>query len=122
MRASYTFRVTFRLDPSAGRVDPASFETVYRRSAPEPDEAEGWRFFQEWLWHGDLNDPDQFRPIVESELGVEVTAIRFSELETDREYRTALEEAIEANLEAFNAESAGDVIHAHLGSSIRVIE
>jgi len=119
MDAAYVFRVRFRLDPDGVRVEPAEFETVVRRPADPPGE-EGWLFFRDNLWRGEVGDRDHLRRIATEWLGVPVTDVQFRELETDAEYREALTEAVAANLDLFNADSATDALHKYLGSSIRV--
>ena len=119
--ATYVFRVRFALDPRGVRVDPDEFETVVRYPAPEPG-TDGWRFFERWLWHGELTDERHFRERVEGWLGVEVRAVSFAELVADRAYLDAWEDAVAADLAAFNADSVRAVKHSHLGSSIRVLE
>jgi len=119
MDAAYVFRVRFRLDPQGVRPDPAEFETVVERPAPTPGE-DGWRLFREWLWRGELNDEPRFREVAGDWLGVPVVAASFSELRTDRAYLDALREAIEADLDTFNADDAEEVLHKYLGSSIHV--
>jgi hypothetical protein len=120
--SAYVFRVRFRLDPSGPvRTDPDEFETVVRYAAPDPDDDE-WPFFESWLWHGELTDEQRFRHEVESWLGVPVAAVSFSELQVTASERAALEEAVAADLDRFDADSVREVLHRHLGSSIRVGE
>ena len=120
--ARYVFRVDFRLEPSRGglSVEPADFETVLSRWADPPGE-EGWRFFRDVLWHGELADPAHFRGLVEEALGVPVTAATFSELRTDEVYLAALREAVAADLASFRADSVDEALSKYLGSSIRVV-
>lgn len=117
--AAYVFRVGFRLDPEGVRADPNEFETVLRVPAAAPGD-EGWLFFQRNLWGGNANDESHLRERFETRLGVAVDSVSFSELETDRAYLDALKTAIAADLERFNAESADEALHNHLGSSIHV--
>jgi len=117
MDAAYVFRVTFRLDAPAVEVDPERFETVVRKPASEPG-TEGWRFFEDALWRGEVNDAAHLRSLAEDWLSVPVESITFSELRTDEAYLDALREAIEAS-DAFD-DPPQTVLHAHLGSSIRV--
>lgn len=125
MNAAYVFRVRFRLDPADARVDPNEFETVLRVPAERPGE-DGWLFFRDNLWRGDVNDERHLRDEAESLLGVPVSAVSFSELETDRAYLDALEGAIDEEIggtdgtNAFNADSVDEVLSKYLGSSIRV--
>ncbi|TQQ80931.1 hypothetical protein EGH24_07180 [Halonotius terrestris] len=119
MNASYVFRVTFRLDPSDAHVDPDTFETVLRIPA-EPPGADGWLFFQQHLWRGDVADAEHMRRVAADRLAVDVVSISFSELATDEAYLTALKTTIEADLARFNADSVDEVLHQHFGSSIHV--
>ena len=120
MEAWYVFGVTVRLRPEANvEVDPATFETRLYRPADPPGEP-GWLFFRDNLWRGELADPDHFRELAEDALGVEVAAVDFRALETDEGYLEALESAIEANLEVFNASSVSETVNKYLGSSVEV--
>ncbi|MFD1642443.1 LWR-salt protein [Halohasta litorea] len=117
--AAYVFCVRFRLDPDAVRVDPNEFETVLRIPAADPGE-EGWLFFQQNLWRGNVGDESHFRSVAEDHLGVPVDSVTFSELETDPSYLDDLESEIAADLAQFNADSVDEVLHKYLGSSIHV--
>lgn len=118
--ARYVFRVRFRLDPGEGvYVDPASFETTLSREADPPGE-EGWQFFRDNCWRGDLADPEHFRELTGERLGVPVESVAFSELRTDPAYLDALRSAIGDDLAAFNADSVDEVLKKYLGSSIHV--
>ncbi|WP_248895922.1 LWR-salt protein [Haloplanus halobius] len=117
MSATYVFRVTFRLDPVGVDADPDTFETVVTKPAAEPG-TDGWLFFRDALWHGEVSDEDYLRRRAEEWLGVTVTDITFSELRTAEAYRDALREAI-ADADDFD-DAPREVLHAHLGSSIRV--
>jgi hypothetical protein len=125
MQAAYVFRVRFRLDPTEARVEPNEFETVLRIPAVAPDD-DGWLFFRDNLWHGDANDERHLREEAERLLSVPVSSVRFSELETDPEYLSALKGAIESEVDgtggtnSFNATSVDAVLSKYLGSSIRV--
>lgn len=125
MHAAYVFRVRFRLDPADARVDPNEFETVLRVPADPPGE-DGWLFFRDNLWRGEANDERHLRAEAESLLSVTVTAVSFSELETDPEYLSALKAAIETEIadtggtNTFNADGVDEVLSKYLGSSIRV--
>ena len=121
MDASYVFRVRFRLDTGNVRADPDEFETVVRYPAADPGE-EGWLFFRDNLWRGDVADESHLRERAIEWLGVPVVAISFSELRTDETHLDAFKEAIAADLDAFNAEVVTEVLHKYLGSSVRVIE
>ena len=117
--ATYVFRVQFRLDPDEVRVDPNEFGTVLRIPAVPPGE-EGWLFFQRHLWRGEANDETHLQSLAEDRLGVPVSSISFSELETDHAFLNALKNHIAADLDRFNATSVDAVLHNHLGSSIHV--
>mgnify|MGYP000681130110 CR=1 FL=1 len=117
MDAAYVFRVRFHLDAPAVEVDPAAFETVVRKPAAEPG-TEGWRFFEAALWRGEVTDERYLRSLAEDWLSVPVESVTFSELRTDEAYLDALRGAIAAS-DAFD-DAAQAVLHAHLGSSIRV--
>lgn len=121
--ASYVFRVRFRLEPVQAEVsvEPASFETVMEREADEPGEA-GWRFFQDNLWRGEVNDEAHFRELTEEALGVTVESVTFSELRTDEAYWSALRSAIADDLDSFAADSVDEVVSKYLGSSVRVVQ
>ncbi|MFB6195364.1 MAG: LWR-salt protein [Haloplanus sp.] len=119
MDAAYVFRVEFRLDPTDVSADPASFETVVSKPAAEPG-TEGWLFFRDALWRGEVSDERYLRSLAEDWLSVTVTSVTFSELRTDQAYLDALRSEIETGSETFDADSPRDVLHAYLGSSIRV--
>lgn len=118
--ARYVFRVAYRLDPGAGvSVDPATFETTMYRAA-DPPGTDGWLFFRDNLWHGELGDEDHVRTLTEEALGVTVTSVSFSELQTDEAYLDALRDEVGASLGEFNAASVDEALSKYLGSSIRV--
>jgi hypothetical protein len=136
VNAEYVFRVTFRLEPVDPDLsaDPERFETVLRKRAAEPGE-DGWLFFRDALWRGEVNDEAYLRERVEELLvgrssggerenrrGLVVEQVSFSELVTDEAYLSALREAMGADLEAFRADDAEEALHKYLGSSIRVEE
>jgi len=119
--AEYVFRATVRLEPGAAdlRAEPDTVETVLYKTAPPPGE-DGWLFFRDNCWRGELNDPEHMRRETEDTLGVAVDEITFRELQTDETYLDALKSAIAADLAAFNADSVSEVLSKYLGSSIRV--
>ncbi|MFB6102389.1 MAG: LWR-salt protein [Haloplanus sp.] len=119
MGAAYVFRVEFRLDAPTVAVDPETFETVVTKPAAEPG-TEGWRFFQDALWRGEVSDEGYLRRLAEDWLSVPVVSVTFSELRADEAYLDALRAAIETESEAFDGDTPREVLHAHLGSSIRV--
>lgn len=121
--AHYVFRVRFRIEPHAPAVsvDPSTFETSLSRTADQPGE-DGWRFFRDNLWRGEVNDPIHLRDQVEEALGVPVESVTFSELRTDEAYLSALETAIASDLSSFRADDVSEVLTKYFGSSIRVLD
>lgn len=121
--AHYVFRVRFRLDPAPSGVSvaPASFETTLERRADPPGE-EGWLFFRDTLWRGEVTAPDHVRSLTEDALGVPVESVSFSELRTDERHLAALEDEIAATLDEFRADDVTEVLHKYFGSSIRVVD
>lgn len=117
MTAAYTFTVTFQLDPEAVDVDPAVFETTLSRPAPPPGE-DGWLFFRDNLWRGELTDSEHLRAETEAALGVPVRDIEYEAFHTDTEYWTEFRSAIAADLTPFRADSVTEVISKYLGSSV----
>lgn len=120
--ARYVFRVEFRLEPRVAgvSVSPAQFETILYRAAEQPGE-DGWLFFRDHLWHGELGDEAYFREVADDALGVPVTSVSFREFETDEEYLDALRAAVGEQLDEFNADTVDEAISKYLGSSIRVV-
>jgi len=120
--ARYVFRVTVRIEPTTAgvSVDPDQFDTTLYRAADDPGE-EGWLFFRDNLWHGEINNRDHFRELTEDALGVPVAAVSFSELQTTEAYLEALRAAIADDLASFNANTVDQVVSKFLGSSIRVV-
>jgi hypothetical protein len=121
MNAAYVFAVAFRLDPEAATVQPDRFETIMEIPASEPG-TDGWLFFRDRLWRGEVGDEESFRRLASDRLGVSVTAASFRELRTDRAHREAFRAAIADDLDRFNAESVDEVLRKYLGSSIHVRE
>ena len=120
MSGRYVFAVRFRLAPDRGvHVEPARFETTLSRDADEPGE-EGWLFFRDNLWRGELNSPGHFRELTEEALGVPVEGVEYRRFETSEAGYEALKEAIAENLEQFNADSTDEVVNKYFGSSIDV--
>ena len=122
MDARYVFGVQFRLEPESEgvSVEPATFETKLYRAADPPGE-EGWLFFRDNFWRGELGDERHFRELTEEMLGVTILSVDFRSLQIDEEYRSALEGAIDADLELFKADSVSEVLNKYLGSSIEVV-
>ncbi|MFD1598173.1 LWR-salt protein [Halobellus rarus] len=122
MDAAYVFRVTVRFETAAGvDISPETVEATVEVAADPPGEGE-WLFFRDALWRGEVGDERHARELAESWLSVPVADVSFSELRLDSAYREALEDAIESNPEPFDGDSARDVLHRHLGSSIRVVD
>mgnify|MGYP006292075735 CR=1 FL=1 len=121
--AEYVFGCRFRLDPDPPglRAEPAEFETRLYREADPPGE-DGWLFFRDNCWRGELNDPDYFRELTEDALGVTVLSVDFRELRTDGAYLDALKAEIADDLGQFNADGVPEVLSKYLGSSIRVVD
>lgn len=120
MEARYAFRVRARFAPPPGvSVEPATVEVRFYRQAAEPGE-EGWLFFRDNLWRGEVADEAHFRDLVADALGVEVDSVSFAALETDREYLDALKVTIAADLGHFRADSVDEALTKYLGSSIEV--
>jgi hypothetical protein len=121
MDARYIFAVRFRLEPKTGgvSVEPNEFETRLYREADPPGE-EGWLFFRDNLWRGEINDEDHFRQLTEDTLGATVLSVEYRALETDEEYLTALKDEIGEDLGTFNADSVSEVLNKYLGSSLEV--
>ena len=127
MDAAYVVAVAFRLAPDEAAVDPDRFETTLEIPAAEPG-TEGWIFFRDRLWRGEIGDDPSFRRLAAERLGVadaeavEVVDADFRELRTDRAYLNALKGEIAADLDRFNADSVDEVLHKYLGSSVHVRE
>jgi len=128
MDARYAFRVRVRIEPAHDTVsiEPSSAETTLTlfREAPEPG-TEGWLFFRDTLWRGEIGDEDYGRRLAAEWLGVPertVQAVEFRELQTDQAYFDALKAEIAADLEPFKADTVSEVISKYLGSSVRVTE
>ncbi|WP_135853052.1 LWR-salt protein [Halorussus salinus] len=121
MDARYVFAVRFRLDPAVGgvSVEPNEFETRLSREADPPGE-EGWLFFRDNLWRGEINDERHFRRLTEEALDATVLSVEYRAFETDDEYLTALKDEIRDDLAAFNADSVSEVLNKYLGSSVEV--
>ncbi|MCL7416249.1 MAG: LWR-salt protein [Halalkalicoccus sp.] len=118
----YVFAVRFRLDPGSGvRVDPATFETTLSKEAAPPGE-NGWLFFRDNLWRGELNAPGHMRSLAEEALGVPVEGVEYRRFETTAGEYAALKEAIASDLDLFNAEAGSEVLNKYFGSSIEVRE
>jgi len=122
MEGVYVFRVAFHLEPAADvSVRPRSFEATLRRRADAPGD-DGWLFFRDNLWRGDVADDDHARALASDALGVPVDDVAFRSLRADEAYVDALREAVAADLSAFNADDADEVFSKYLGSSIDVVD
>ena len=119
MPAGYRFRVRFRLDPDGVRADPATFETTVTRPAATPGE-EGWLFFRDNLWRGELNDRAHARRWLSDALGVPVVDAEFRAFETDPDAYEAFKDAIAADLDPFRADDVPEVLNKYLGSAVEV--
>lgn len=119
--ARYVFRIEVRLPPPADGLwtDPDRFETTLYRAA-DPPGTDGWLFFRDMLWRGDLADETHFRRLAADELGCPVESASFSELRTDEDYLSALRGAVAAELDRFDADTVDAVLRTYLGSSIHV--
>lgn len=121
MRARYAFGVRVRLEPARDgiEVDPATIETTVYRDADEPG-TEGWLFFRDTLWRGELSDADYGRRLVDEWIDAPVESVDFRALHTDEEYLDALKAEVAADLELFKADTVSEVLSKYLGSSIEV--
>jgi hypothetical protein len=121
MDARYVFAVRFRLEPTASgvSVEPVEFETRLSRAADPPGE-EGWLFFRDNLWRGDLGDEQHFRDLTTDALGVPVVSVEYRAFETDEEHFEALKDEIRSDLAEFKADSVAEVVSKYLGSSVEV--
>lgn len=120
MDAEYRFAVQFRLDPDPHiSVEPAAFETHLRYEAPPPGD-DGWLFFRDHLWRGEVADPEHMRSIVREALEVRVVGVEFRAFETDPAYLDALEDAIGSTLGEFRADDVEAVLSKYFGSRIEV--
>lgn len=119
--AEYLFRVRFHLDPTGVRADPPAFDTVVTRPADEPG-TEGWLFFRDRLWRGEVGDRASMRTWAERRLGVPVDSVEFAELRTDAAHLEALRNVIADELDTFAADTVDEALTKYLGSSIHVRE
>lgn len=121
MDARYVFRVRFRLSPDDPGVslDPDIFETTLYREADEPGE-DGWLFFRDNLWRGDVNDAEHVGRLAEETMDVPVESVTFRALDTDEEYFAALKSEIAQELDQFKADDVTEVVSKYLGSSVEL--
>lgn len=121
-RAAYVFAATLRLSPEAPElaVDPPTVEVTVRQFAAPPGE-EGWLFFRDHCWRGELSHPDHVACLLTESLGVPVASVAFRELRTTESYRESLRAAVADDLAAFNADDVDEALHDYLGSSVHVV-
>jgi hypothetical protein len=121
--AAYLFKVQLYLAPEASDVwlEPAITETMMHKAAAEPGE-EGWMFFRDNLWRGEINNYEHTRRLAEEALGMEVRSIEFRELRASEQYYEDLQAEIADNLDAFKADDAAEVVKKYLGSRVHVRE
>lgn len=117
----YVFRVQFRITPSDPSVSlsQGTFETMMSKRAAVPGD-DGWLFFRDNLWRGEVNNEAHLRELATAALGVSVGSVSFAELRCTDAYFDALKAEIRADLTPFRADDASEVINKYLGSSIRV--
>ncbi|MCU4742938.1 LWR-salt protein [Natronoglomus mannanivorans] len=121
MDAHYAFGVRIRLEPDAADVVIES-PTVERRcllEAARPG-TDGWLFFRDTLWRGEVSDEAYARRLLSEKLGLTVEAVDFRGLHTDEEYLEALKAEIDDSLETFNADSVTETMSKYFGSSLVV--
>lgn len=119
----YVFDVRFHVTPAVEgvSVEPNWFETTLYWRAETPG-VEGWRFFRDNLWHGEVNDPEHLRAEAGDILGVPVDEVSFRELQMTPEYRQRLEDEVAANLDDFRADTVEGALSKYLGSAVRLVE
>jgi len=121
MNAAYVFRVEFRLDPEGATIAPDRFETTMELPANEPG-TDGWLFFRDRLWRGGSATNRRsggWRATVSVSRSSPPTS---ENSRTDEAFLDALQSAIAADLDRFNADSVDEVLHKYLGSSVHVRE
>jgi hypothetical protein len=122
MDGAYVFRVRLRVTATGdATVDPDAFETTFRDAAPEPG-TDGWLFFRNYLWRGDVTDHEHARRFVDERVDVAVERVEFRSLRADREYVDALRDAVADDLDAFNADDVDAALSKYLGSRIDVVD
>lgn len=119
MRPRYTFAVRFRLHPTTVTVDPAEFETRMSRPADPPGE-DGWLFFRDHLWRGEISDPDHLETLATDALGVAVVKIEYKSFITDPSSWASFKAAIADDLEVFRADSVAEAVSKYLGSTVEL--
>lgn len=120
--AEYVFRVVLRIisNDTDVRIVPDTFETTLFIRASEPGR-DGWLFFRNVLWRGEVNAPDVVRRLAVDALGEPVETVEFRELQAETAYFDALREEISTDLDLFNAETVEEALTKYLGSSIRIL-
>lgn len=121
MTPGYRFTVRFQLDPPTVHLDPAAFDTTMIRPATPPTE-EGWLFFRDYLWRGEISDPGQFERHATDLLDVPVTAIEYNAFVTSPAEWDELQSAIADNLELFRDDSVPAVVSKYFGSTVEIQE
>ncbi|NGM68038.1 LWR-salt protein [Natronolimnobius sp. AArcel1] len=125
MNGQYVFAVRVHLESAQDEIslEPGSAEprVIVFREAPEPG-SEGWLFFRNTLWRGEVSDQDHARQLAEEWLDLPIVSVDFRELQVDEVYFEAMKSEIADDLETFKAENVSEVLSKYLGSSIRVTE
>jgi hypothetical protein len=86
----------------------------------EPPGKEGWLFFRDNLWRGELNSPEHFRELTEAVLSVSVERVEYRRFEVSSEGYEELKDVIAEDLDQFNTDSMSEVLNNYFGSSIEV--
>ncbi|WP_332899861.1 LWR-salt protein [Haladaptatus sp. CMSO5] len=119
--ARYVFEI--RVRPESARDDltlsPAEMSVKLYKDAAQPGE-DGWLFFRDYLWRGNLNDATAFTRDLEDAFSLRVVGVEFKGLQTSTAYLDALKDEIHGHLDLFNADSVDEVVSKYLGSSIQV--
>lgn len=123
VQAAYVHAATLLVDTGSEdlSVDPPTVDVIVRRAAPPPGE-EGWLYFRDNCWRGELTHPDHVAALLAEELGIPVESVSFRELRATGDYHEALRSAIARDLQAFNADDVDEVLSKYLGSSIHVVD
>lgn len=123
MRAHYAFWVELRLEPRERDVslEPATVERRCVLEAAEPG-SDGWLFFRDNLWRGNVGDDAHVRSLLSEALGpgFNVESVEFRGFHMDEAYLESLQSEIAADLDAFKAANVSEVLSKYLGSSLEV--